>query len=246
MLVKKIKKGINFGLSKFDYKINRIQPQPKNKFSMFEALQRQKDRGLSIDYVIDVGASNGNWSRECLKYFSYAQYLLVEAQSGHEDSLVSFKQEFKNIDYVIAAAGKENGKIYFDNTGLFGGIASETKLEKNCIEVPVISPDEEIKKRNYQGSFLLKLDTHGFEIPILEGAKELIKKAELVVIEVYNYKLTNESLKFFEMCYYMETLGFSPIEMVDFMLRPHDESFWQMDIFFVPSNNKSFDYNAYK
>ena len=39
--------------------------------------------------------------------------------------------------------------------------------------------DKEIQKRKLRPPYLLKLDTHGFEIPILEGAKEIISKAEL-------------------------------------------------------------------
>lgn len=44
----------------------------------------------------------------------------------------------------------------------------------------------------------------------------------------------------------MEKLGFSSIKMVDFMLRKHDNSFWQMDTFFIPSTHKSFLTNSYQ
>ena len=111
--------------------------------------------------------------------------------------------------------------------------------------MPVISLDTVIEKRQLKPPYLLKLDTHGFEVPILEGAKDVLKHSELVIIETYNYKLTDDSLKYYEMCKYMEDLGFSTIEMVDFMQRTYDNSFWQMDTFFIPSNHKAFTYNSY-
>lgn len=149
------------------------------------------------------------------------------------------------MDYILKAAGRNNGFIYFDNSDLMGGEASETPFKKNCITVPVTSIDEEVKKLNLKPPYLIKLDTHGFEIPIIEGALNTIKDAELVIIETYNYKLTNNSLKYFEMCDYMEKLGFSSIEMVDFLLRTNDNSFWQMDTFFIRSDRKEFTYNSF-
>lgn len=246
-----IKKIIKHSLNKIGYKIEKVtntklKPVGNNFFTMKAALERCVVRGLKVNTVIDVGASDGSWSKACMKTISRANYFLVEAQSGHLESLNSFKRDYLNVDYILAAAGKNDGFIYFDNSSLFGGLASENKSDKNSVKVPVVSLDSEIKKRHLEPPFLLKLDTHGFEVPILEGAKELLKKAELVIIETYNYNLTNDSLKYYEMCSYMEDLGFESIEMVDFMLREYDQSFWQMDTFFVPKINKEFKYNSYK
>jgi hypothetical protein len=80
----------------------------------------------------------------------------------------------------------------------------------------------------------------------LEGAQDALKQAELVIIETYNFQLNNDSLKYYQMCKYMEDLGFSSIEMVDSMLRLFDKSFWQMDTFFIPSNSKEFNYRGYQ
>ena len=122
----------------------------------------------------------------------------------------------------------------------------DVSIENNCIEVPVISIDNEIKRRGLNPPYLIKLDTHGFEVPILKGALETITNAELIIIETYNYQLTEESLLYFQMSEYMASLGFSSIEVVDFMLRKHDSSFWQMDTFFIPSTGKEFSYNSYE
>lgn len=230
------------------YKLNAPTVVYKNNatFTMQAAIKRCVARGLKVNTVIDVGASDGRWSKACMNDIPNANYLLVEAQQAHKNGLDKLKQECLNVEYVIAAAGKENGTIYFDNTNLFGGLASETKSKNNFTEVPMISLDTVVQKRQLKPPYLLKLDTHGFEVPILEGAKELLKRAELVIIETYNYKLTDDSLKYFEMCNYMEQLGFSSIEMVDLMLREYDNSFWQMDTFFIPSSSKLFLYNSYK
>ncbi|MBB05371.1 MAG: methyltransferase FkbM family protein [Pseudooceanicola sp.] len=241
-LIKKI-------LRKKGYQIKRIGDTPKykiyNKYTFNEAFKRCVKRGVKIETVIDVGSSDGRWSERCMKFYPEAQYLLVEAQEGHLEGLRNCKQRYPNLDFVLAAAGKEAGTIYFDNSNLFGGMASEKPQGTNFIEVPVVSLDTEIRKRGLKGPYLLKLDTHGFEIPILEGAKNIIKEAELIIIEAYNFQLTEDSLKFWELCSYMERLGFLPVDLVDLMLRKKDQAFWQMDIFFIPSKTPLFLNNTY-
>lgn len=247
---KNIKKILKKIASNFGYKISKVKHKPAviedNNFTMLNALKRCKNRGLEVNTVVDVGASNGKWTEECLQVLPNAHYLLVEAQVGHKEALDTFVARNRKAEYVLAAAGSDDDTIYFDNTGLFGGVASKTSFDGNCVELPMISLDNEVKRRNLQGPFVLKLDTHGFEVPILEGAKTLIKQSELVIIECYNYQLGEECLKFYDMCDYMKQLGFSPIEMVDFMNRKYDNSFWQMDIFFVPSTNANFLNNSYQ
>lgn len=245
-----IRKTINKGLKVFGLELQKIAKQKNNTsdqvFTMSKAIERCINRGIKINTVIDIGASDGCWTIACLKNLPDAGYLLIEAQAPHRNDLENLHQKNKKIEYVIAAAGHKEGHIYFENEGLFGGLASETPFEKNNIEVPVITIDAEVEKRNLSGPFLIKLDTHGYEVPILEGAKNTLSKANLVIIETYNFQITNQSLKFYEMCSYMEKIGFYPIEMVDFMLRKYDGSFWQMDTFFIKKERKEFEYNAYE
>lgn len=212
--------------------------------TMRGGLKRCSQRGINPRTIIDIGASNGQWSKLCMETFPEADYLLVDAQDAHTDDLKKFVNKNKNAQFIVAAAGKKDGKIYFDNHAKLGGLASDTPF-KNGVEVPVISLDNEVKRKQLKGPYLLKLDTHGFEVPILDGAKEIMKSAELIIMETYNFQITNDSLKYYQMCAYMEELNFSPIEMVDLMLRKNDKSFWQMDTFFIPSDSKEFKHNSY-
>jgi FkbM family methyltransferase len=239
-MIKKLLKNI---FSVLGYRLEKSHNE--RALTMNQALSRCVARGVKVDTIIDIGASDGSWTRDCLKYFPNAYYLMVEAQEPHKAALEKFSNERKNVEYVLAAAGRTDGKIYFDNSALFGGLASETPLKGSYIEVPVVSIDEEVKRRNLRGPYLVKLDTHGFEVPILEGAEKIVKNASLVIIEAYNYKLTDTSLRFYELCEYMKKLGFFTIEMVDFILRKRDNSFWQMDIFFVPCTNDEFKSNSF-
>ncbi len=242
-----IKKLIIFLLKQVGYSLEKIQPSiydpsaPDMALTMKGALSRSVSRGLNVNSIIDIGASDGRWSRDCLRFLPRARYLLIEALVAHEEALKQFKRLNANVEYVIAAAGRKEAKVYFyDNGSIFGGVASEKFFNEKCTELPSVSIDDQVKKYHLQPPFLIKMDTHGFEVPILEGAVNTIKNAELIIIETYPHKLTSECLKYYEMCVYMEKLGFSPIEIVNLELREYDNSLWEMDTFFIRSDRKEF------
>lgn len=214
-------------------------------FSTSEGLRRSLSRNTQIASVIDVGASDGRWSESCMVHYPQAHYLLIEAQQAHEEGLQAFKARYSKTDYVIAAAGNKQGEIYFDNSDLWGGLAIEEATTGHLIRVPVTTIDHEVAQRKLSPPYLIKLDTHGYEVPILEGAKETLKQTNLVIMEVYNFQIAKDSLRFWEMCAYMEKLGFLPIDLVDLMSRKKDNGFWQMDIFFTRKDRPEFSYNGY-
>lgn len=246
-----LKKMIRFVFNEFGYQI-----QPKHSsgmaaikndetFTMRSALRRCRERGMEFNTVLDVGASDGRWSAECMKVFPEANYVLIEAQNVHKSSLEEFKNLHPKVDFILAAAGEERGEIFFDSSDPFGGVASLSKKDENYTKVPVVALDEVIENESYKEPYLLKLDTHGFELPILKGAGKIIENAGLIIIETYNFRLTQDSPRYWEMCAYMDKLGFAPIENIDLMLRERDKAFWQMDTFFLPKGNPVFLNNSY-
>ena len=105
--------------------------------------------------------------------------------------------------------------------------------------------DAQIRIRQLRGPFLLKLDTHGFEVPIFEGASETLRQTALIIVETYNFHLNAGTLRFPEMCDYLAKKGFRCIDMSDPGYRPKDGTFWQMDLYFAPENDPVFASNTY-
>lgn len=208
----------------------------------FEALL---DLGVPVASVIDVGASDGRWSKEAFPYFSDAHFLLIEANPVHEEGLRKFCEGDKKRQYVLAAAGRGVGDVYFDMSDPFGGVAREGLLNGDDCCIASTSIDHEVAKRRLSGPFMVKLDTHGFEVPILEGARDTLREISIAVIEAYGFKLTPECLKFYELCAYMNDLGFSVFDICSPMWRKKDCAIWQMDIVFLRSDMPLFGDNAY-
>jgi len=195
--------------------------------------------------VIDIGASNGCWSKTVKKYFPRSFYYLIEANPYHTQALEKLKKEWDHYDYTLAAAGDTIGEIYFNSSDPLGGLASHIKSEETNLIVPVTTVDHIIEKYNLRPPYLLKLDTHGFEIPIFEGAAKTLLNTNLIIVEVYNFDITSHSLRFYQLCEYLEKKGFRCIDMCDPLFRNQDKALWQFDLFFIPESSPCFHNNKW-
>lgn len=214
--------------------------------TMSHGLQWLSDHGFHIKTVLDVGASDGRWSRECMAFFPDAKYILFEPQPVHSDALGRFAQSCTAVVIPIRrAVGAREGHTFFDASDPLGGALTSTERD-HTIKVEVTTIDSSISTLHAEGPYLLKLDTHGFEKGILEGASEALENATALIIEAYNYRITDEALLFWELCAFLSGKGFRPIDLVDVMHRQRDDSLWQFDIFFIRSSWEGFDYTSYK
>ena len=205
---------------------------------------RWLDDNVSINTVLDVGASNGCWSRECMKFYPKSKYVLFEPQPAHNNSLDLFSK-IPNTTIIKKAVSDQIGNTFFDAFEPFGGVITEV-AGKGIIQVPVTTIDETISELKLEGPYLIKLDTHGYERNILEGSANTLKNTNALIIEVYNYEICKGSFLFLELCEYLFKRGFRPIYIVDILNRIYDSSLWQMDIFFIRSDSDCFKYNSYK
>jgi FkbM family methyltransferase len=198
-------------------------------------------RPPEIQTVIDVGASDGRWSRQMMGYYPSARYLLVEAQQAiHGPALRRFQAEHGNVICEICAAGNKAGEINFETGDPMGGQASATPYSRNNVVVPMETVDGLVRKHSLAGPFVLKLDTHGFEVPIFEGATNTLADCAMLIVEAYNFTLCAGCLRFPELCAYLEARGFRCVDVFDILVRPRDQAFWQMDMVFIPASSPVF------
>jgi FkbM family methyltransferase len=247
--VKKILRSLFnlFGLEIRRKKLKVTYPYIRNE-KMIQALRRFKSINYNTNTIVDIGAASGYWSLSAKEIWPQCSYLLFEPLSERKGELNILVKQNPNFQFVPFAAGKGKSKIQFvispDLDG--SGIASSSTPEANIRTVDVSSIDLEVKSRGLKGPYIIKLDTHGFEVPILEGCSEILKDVSLFIIECYGFHIADNSLLFWEMCQYMDKLGYRLFDVVDVMNRPKDGAFWQCDAFFIRKENSLFKYNHYQ
>ena len=242
-----MKKLISSLFHAMGYQILKIEASKHSTGTMENALQSLAQKH-PVNTIIDVGASSGIWSNLALKYYPSSNYLLIEANFAYEQALKEYVDKNNNIQFVLAAAGDKQGEqvnFSFSPEDLYGGQASYVPQSKS-ISISETTIDHEIESRKLRSPYLIKLDTHGFEVPIFRGALQTLRDTAVIIVECYNFKISPECILFHEMCAYLDQFGFRCINLVDPLWRPYDQSFWQMDLIFIRKDDPEFAYSNYQ
>ena len=123
-----------------------------------KALRRLKKHDIPFDSFIDVGASDGIWSRALADHFPGKRHVLVDANKTHLPALAKVCQEHENWSFRFTAVGGKSGTLYFDDSDPLGGHLSETPLTANYRPCPVATIDEIVAEQKLSGPYMIKLD----------------------------------------------------------------------------------------
>ena len=209
------------------------------------ALARIAARGTEIRTVLDVGASDGRWSLQAEAVWPEARFHLVEANLAHASRLRRLCARKPAFSCSLGAAGPADGRVGFDGSNPFGGRALPEDPAAP-LTVPQRALGSLAAELQLQPPFLIKLDTHGYETSILEGAGPLFPDTNLFVIEAYTFPLPPDQVQFHELCGLMAGRGFRVIDLSEPLWRSKDGALWQFDLFFVPTSRPEFAYTRFR
>ena len=156
-----------------------------------------KEQGFSPENILDVGANQGEWTRDMRSIFPQAHFFLLEANSQHKSVLEKVGFPFRigpvgNVDLQQVTFYKtknrqhaklNTGASLFRETGVFfeGDNLSAENVTMRTIDSLV---DEAMQKGPFH---LVKADVQGAEILALQGASATLRNAAFVLLEISVY-----------------------------------------------------------
>lgn len=207
---------------------------------MFDRLHLIGNDEYSPKRILDVGAHLGNFAKECKALWPAVEMHLFEANPNAEDVLKTLGYDYHitlltdkvGEDYTYYMTNKwllsSGNSIYRENTSEFDDAhMTSIKLTSNTLD-------------NILGDIgfvdLLKLDTQGSELKILNGATQIIKKTKYVLIEcsVYEYNLGGCTIG--DVFQYMTEKGFALKDVLDISYLQDGLILNQMDLLFENKN----------
>lgn len=218
-----------------------------DRWTMEAALGRAATIGLAPATIIDVGAAAGEWAQAARSTFPKAALLLIEPLAERQARLTEFSRRCPGTHLVAAVAGATTGHIELnvsddlDGSGVYGPHGGGALRH-----VPQVTIDDAVARHGLRGPFLLKLDTHGYELPIFAGATATLAQTELLIVETYGFKPAPTAVRFWELCVWLEQRGFRPADIAGLMARKRDGMFWQADLFFLRSNHPVFASDSFQ
>ena len=168
--------------------------------------------------IIDVGAHKGEYILNILKNFKVKQGYCFEPNPSVFRILQNNIKNKKNIEFINFGVSNSSGKIKF-NVNIESSSSSINNLNEKSnyykkkfyllnflntsnvtkvIDIEVLTLDNFMKKKGIIQIDLLKIDTEGYEMQVLKGLQDKIKKIKLIHFEHHfddmimkDYKLSN-------------------------------------------------------
>ena len=232
-------------INRLGYRLVKIQrnTNANSVSNMSGGLERLCKLGIISELVIDIGAAKGSWTALAMKFWPKAKFFLIEPLKEQIDCIPANILENTSLKIIEGVAGETEGTITFnvsddlDGSGIYG-------LGEHQREVKVYALDNILKGN--QGAVLLKLDTHGYDIPIFDGAMDTLKKTEAIFVEVYGFYVSPHGKLFHEISAYLFEKGFRLFDIVDMARRKKDTAFWQADAIYLRADHSIFSDNNYR
>lgn len=188
---------------------------------------------LTDGQIIDVGANRGQSIESIRMIFGNKEIIAFEPNQYLANKLKKLYRTSKNIQIIPVALGGESGKFnlylpkyrgwIFDGLGsllrdsTMSGLNSRTLMNFNNKHLSCIEMEVNVEKLDSFGlkPSVLKIDTEGFEMMALKGAKETIAKFLPVI-------LLEDSTR--EIIEFLKVFGYRPFSFKDKKLHLGDTS----------------------
>ena len=172
-------------------------------------LAHLKRKKIKVEIFLDVGSYKGTYSDLILKNFNVKKIIMFEPQTNIFNFL---KKKYKNNKiikkYNLAISNRKGFKEFninkHDLTSSFAKYNNQNrylklkaklfestpnKMNYKKIKVKTIKLSEIFKKKKIKKLDLLKIDTEGHELEVLQGLAAEIKKVKNILIEFHPNKI---------------------------------------------------------
>jgi FkbM family methyltransferase len=205
----------------------------------FDKFVSFKNKGINLQYVLDIGAYRGEFTNTILKIWPTAIIRQFEADER--------QLQYLNENCFNFVLGNENKTVKFytlDDTKITTGSSiflentkHYTDLTTIIIDKPMVTLDYLDQKNNFFGDWknkgLVKLDVQGSELMVLEGSKNFIanRQPKFILMECPIAEYNLGAPKFDEYISYMKKINYHVLDIFDISYDNY-ENLLQIDLLF--------------
>lgn len=212
-------------------------------------LYRVKRQGIRPSQIIDIGASDGRWTRDCLKVFPDAKYFLVDPLEKNSVFLNELHQAKPQVKVWQGALGSRHGQldlyIHGDQSSFFASEYSQSN-EMSTRTVEVRTLDSFMEDSTIPQPDMIKADVQGFEMEVLKGAEKCLENTELLLLEVSYRRVYQNGPLAHEVISYVGSRGFRIFDICSYVKRPLDGELACSDILFAKADSKLFEFEGWE
>ena len=201
---------------------------------------RLKSIGFNPEFILDVGANIGDWSRLIKEVYPASKVFMIEGSETCSADL-----ETTGNLYTISLVGKQNSMAeYFENSK---GTGNSIYRERSRYFSSTKSHTKPIRTLDtlmagHPAVQMLKLDIQGAELDALMGAERVLESVEVILLEISLINYNEGAPLALDTFSYLNERGFDLFDLIDFTSFPTlGESFLgQVDFIVVRRNSSLF------
>jgi len=210
-------------------------------------MRRLRTLGFDPKTIYDVGSSDGIWSAVSTRVFPTARFELFEPlveiseeyrgwlQASHETKRFPASAE---VQAHPVALGRRNGTcqmtVYPSAVGSTSLALRGLPEGARAVKVPSWKLDAYSRREKLPPPDLLKLDTQGSELEILQGAKALLPKVSAILCECWLFRgYGAQTPLWIEIADFLAPIGFFIYDMGWQYRRPDDHRLATVDLLFL-------------
>jgi len=175
--------------------------------------------------ILDVGAYDGKTAMFLHHFFPEAVIHAYEPNPEAAKLLQQHTSGIPNIKFHPEALSDTAGvlpfyithnkvssslsKVNTDSPGAEGALSEQLKIER-VIDIPLVTLDN----AGFDDVFILKLDTQGNEVRILNGGRNTLKKTRIVITEMSVHRLYENGCTYPETDALLRENGFTAIDFI--------------------------------
>jgi FkbM family methyltransferase len=166
-----------------------------------------------LSLALDVGANYGQTVEEMREYFPSARIISFEPVPAIFEALKAATGHDRHVECIPCAVGAEAGMARMtalEHTGR-NTLNVSARPNEPMIDIPVIALDQFCAERGIAEIDLLKIDTEGYEVSVLNGALGLLKSGAIRAVLAECEFINNPSEPhgdFFEISRILMPLGY--------------------------------------
>jgi len=190
--------------------------------------------GFNPDWVLDIGAYDGIWTKSVLTHFTNSSFFLVDPLPQNKAHLDTLERENANIKKWMGAVGEKIGKlelnVHEDQSSFY---EAKEYLGKR-LDVEVRPLDDLATEFGFnKGRVFLKADIQGAELDMLKGAEIVIAQSDAILLELTIRRIYQRTALADEVIAFLSARGFGIYDICTYSQRPKDNLLCQTDILFV-------------
>jgi len=202
----------------------------------------------NINIILDVGANVGQFAEETFEFGYNKKIISFEPISTTFKTLSTKAQNHNHWETLQLALGNFDGTTEINVSPLspsssilpfvkdmVGVLPDLNYTTKEVIQVKKLdSIFKQITDEN--SNVFLKIDTQGFEKPILEGSIHSLQKIKMIQLEMSLVEIYEGEITLFDMVSFLEGYGFRLWSMEPTFYHPTSYQLLQLDAIFIRTN----------